>query len=130
MLSPAIPREVLAVLHLNSVDLGKRGSDQLESGIHPHIMCLFGSAAQAKKVQDRAEAAEEGADTACGSGDSRLPRIPGSRIPACAKVKSYWTQKVYDCVSQEAVVSEMAAVGWSWLQVAGGLPALCGEGKT
>lgn len=70
MLSPVTLREVLAVPPLNSVDLGRQSSDQLESGIHPHIMCLFASAAQAKKVQDRAEAAGEGASAACGSGDS------------------------------------------------------------
>lgn len=30
----------------------------------------------------------------------------------------------------EAVVSEVAAVGWSWLQAAGGLSAFNSEGKT
>lgn len=30
----------------------------------------------------------------------------------------------------EAVVSEVAAVDWSWLQAPGGLPGFDGEGKT
>lgn len=74
------------------------------------------------EVQDGVEPAREG-------GHLRVPTLLGHPAPEALLGLAGHRRHMPACC-MEAVVSEVAAVDWPWLQAAGGLPGFDGEGKT